>query len=292
MFNFKKLAITTMLGVALGWGTHVQSAWATFGVPISPCSPCSTSFSIIGSGTGTNYNTFNYALSDAGPLTLVNGTGIVQTYTENSGTSNAVTVDAVSSVYRTTSGTLDFFYQFDVSSVGGGVSTPIISSAGLSPFNSPNSTAYNLNLGVIGTADGSYDFASVGGSNGTGASPLLATACPTCVIVPGSSSAGTTFFGNASNPTTLSINGTGTVFGGNNTPITLNTGNLSPVFFMATNALYYQSGTFNIQGPGFGNNFTAWVPDTPEPTTVILFGSALVLLSFLYIRKKGSSFLI
>ena len=48
-------------------------------------------------------------------------------------------------------------------------------------------------------------------------------------------------------------------------------------------------GTFTIQSSTGIAEVDTFVPDSPEPGTLVLFGSALALGSFFMMRKKGLS---
>ena len=69
----------------------------------------------------------------------------------------------------------------------------------------------------------------------------------------------------------------------------LNAGQVSPQIFIASNATSYGSGIFTIQSASGVAYTTSFVPDSPEPGTLVLFGSALALGSFFMMRKKGLS---
>jgi hypothetical protein len=62
---------------------------------------------------------------------------------------------------------------------------------------------------------------------------------------------------------------------------------ISPEIFVASNALYYSLGSLSLQGDGGGSNGVfIFVPTTPEPGTLVLFGTALGLVAFMVVRNR------
>jgi hypothetical protein len=293
MNKMKKVAVAAVFAMALGAGAGAKDAWAQYGIPIAPCSTCSSTevVDIYGNTSGSpNINTAytaptstsdgiiganNLVFTPASGLTQVANSVIGYTATSTSGPSAEYSGYVDSSVWRTSSGTLDFFYQFDVTSIGSNASAP--NSAGISPFNLPNNTTYNLALGI----NSSTAPTSSGGTTVTYDPLCIGTNCTPVSL--------SNFF-NDPTPLTLSYGNGGTFIGGNNTPIfDMSAGNVSPQLFIASNATSYGIGTFTIQSSTGIADVAAFVPDSPEPGTLVLFGSALALGSFFMMRKKGLS---
>ena len=291
MNKMKKVAVAAVFAMALGAGVGAKNAWAQYGIPVAPCSTCSSTevVDIYGNTSGTpNINTAytppsgstdgsiganNLVFTPASGLTQVANS--VLKYTSAPSGSGAFSGYVDSSVWRTSTGTLDFFYQFDVTSVGSNSATP--NAAGISPFNLPNGTAYNLALGI----NSSTAPTSNGGTT--------VTYDPLCVGANCTPVALSNFF-NDPTPLTLSYGSGGTFIGGNNTPIfSMKAGQVSPQLFIASNATSYGIGTFTIQSSTGIAEVDTFVPDSPEPGTLVLFGSALALGSFFMMRKKGLS---
>jgi hypothetical protein len=293
MNKMKKVAVAAVFAMALGAGAGAKDAWAQYGIPIAPCSTCSSTevVDIYGNTSGSpNINTAytaptstsdgiiganNLVFTPASGLTQVANSVIGYTATSTSGPSAEYSGYVDSSVWRTSSGTLDFFYQFDVTSIGSNAAAP--NSAGISPFNLPNNTTYNLALGI----NSSTAPTSSGGTTVTYDPLCIGTNCTPVSL--------SNFF-NDPTPLTLSYGNGGTFIGGNNTPIfDMSAGNVSPQLFIASNATSYGIGTFTIQSSTGIADVAAFVPDSPEPGTLVLFGSALALGSFFMMRKKGLS---
>lgn len=277
MRNFGKWALSVLAGLIITAGVQGKTAWASFGIQIEPCNPsCDETINIYGNpadnpgGAGNiNYSAVSFAVP-AG-LTM---SDLVATETNPYSITNAQTGGTVSGYVKSNvfdyNGTMLFSYQFDVTKLTSGISAP--DAAGISPFDLPFPTAYNLNLGVFGTANGSATAGEIGGlCIGTNCTPVDLTS----------------FFGN---PTALALNSAGsgtTVFGGNNLPVNVGDGQISPELFLDTNALYYTQGTMYIQSSGLSGSDPVFVPDTPEPATLMLFGTALAGITLLIIRRKG-----
>ena len=291
MNKMKKVAVAAVFAMALGAGVGAKNAWAQYGIPVAPCSTCNSTevVDIYGNTSGTpNINTAytppsgstdgsiganNLVFTPAAGLTQVANSVLQYTAAPSGSGSFSGYVD--SSVWRTSTGTLDFFYQFDVTSVGSNAATP--NAAGISPFNLPNNTIYNLALGI----NSSTAPTSNGGTT--------VTYDPLCVGANCTPVALSNFF-NDPTPLTLSYGSGGTFIGGNNTPIfDMKAGQVSPQLFIASNATSYGIGTFTIQSSTGIAEVDTFVPDSPEPGTLVLFGSALALGSFFMMRKKGLS---
>ncbi len=293
MNKMKKVAVAAVVAMALGAGVGAKDAWAQYGIPIAPCSTCNTTevVNVYGNTSGSpNINTAytapsgstdgviganNLVFTPASGLTQVANSVLAYSSSSTSGPSAEFSGYVDSSVWRTSSGTLDFFYQFDVTSVGSNAAAP--NAAGISPFNLPNNTTYNLSLGI----NSSTAPTSTGGTKVTYDPLCVGTNCTPVSL--------SNFF-NDPTPLTLSYGSGGTFIGGNNTPIfNMNAGNVSPQLFIASNATSYGIGTFTIESSTGIADTAAFVPNSPEPGTLVLFGSALALGSFLMMRKKGLS---
>ena len=292
MNKMKKVAVAAVFAMALGAGVGAKNAWAQYGIPVAPCPTCNSTevVDIYGNTSGTpNINTAYTAPSGstngsigANNLVFTPAAGLTQvanSITSYTGVNNSFSGYVDSSVWRTSTGTLDFFYQFDVTSVGSNSATP--NAAGIATFNLPNGTAYNLALGI----NSSTAPTSTGGTT--------VTYDPLCVGSNCTPVALSEFFNSGSNggtPLTLNYATGGTLIGGNNTPIfNMTAGQVSPQIFIASNATAFGTGIFTIESSTSVAYTSAFVPDSPEPGTLVLFGSALALGGFFMMRKKGLS---
>lgn len=177
--------------------------------------------------------------------------------------SNVFQVESGSTMSGVAVGNLIFTYQFDVTGIpsydNGGMNNAI-----LTYFNDPNGALYNLGLGINDTPLGSTGsfFTSANGTEIT----LSATQLEGTVTY-------------ASNGSISSL--AETVSG--NVPI----GTYTPQFFLASNAYSYTMGTVALNGSGVNGNVNVFVPNgTPEPGTLVLFGTGIAFLSFMVLRKK------
>ena len=170
------------------------------------------------------------------------------------------------------SGDLVFSYQFNVTAVG--VTGTSLNSGSVSFFNEP----LNASTG-IGTP-----WTLADGINGSvGAIGFVNDAV-------GSQLAGTVLASTA----TQSIVSYDTVTNGNNSISSINytganigAGDASPQFFVASNATTYSMGSFTFEGAGAGMpSLDVFVPGTPEPGTLVLFGIALGLVAFMMARRR------
>ncbi|MHB8369941.1 MAG: hypothetical protein ACYDBP_09710 [Leptospirales bacterium] len=156
-------------------------------------------------------------------------------------------------------GQLIFTYQFDVTKTSPGAIG--INAANISFFNNPGSQIYNLGVGINSKSIGS---------------PF----CPTCTVANLSNS-------NLSGSVTYDpINGTVQAVSQSTAGASVFAGDVSPQFFIASNALYYSVGSMSLQGDGMSDSAGVFVPNTPEAGTVVLFGSGLLLLAFMAFRKR------
>lgn len=275
MSNIAKWTLSALAGLIIAAGVHGKTAWASIGLQIEPCNPsCDQTINIYGNpasnpgGTGNlNYSAVTFAI----PAGLT-ASDLVATETNPFSITNTSAGGSVSGYIKSNvfdyNGTMLFSYQFDITKLTAGISAP--NAAGISPFDLPFPTAYNLNLGVFGNSSTGAATAIDGLSIGTNSTPESVT----------------TFFGN---PTALALSSAGsgnTIFGGNNTPINVGAGEISPELFLDTNALYYTQGTMFIQSSGLTGSDPVFVPDTPEPATLLLFGTALAGLTMALLGRK------
>ncbi|MHB1286607.1 MAG: PEP-CTERM sorting domain-containing protein [Leptospirales bacterium] len=326
MIKMKKMKKATLaagltLALSLGLSAHVPSAWADYlTAPTQVASGTSGSFVATYATTGTFPNN-SFALSYVGNSTFGNtlpvissipvpaGYGNIKTITDggtgsplplsdvfyNGSTlaltqiastgaenysdnvpgvgsvsgqiiSNVLKVGAGSTMAGATPGELVFTYQFDVTSISPAGSGISMNQATVALFNNPGgSQLYTLGSGVNVDSAGNQV-------------PLGTTlSCPGCTTATLTDLAGNVNI-NAGNGTVASLsdqfaNG-------------LTTGFISPEIFVASNALYYGSGSMSVSGSGLTANDPVFVPDTPEPSTLLLLGSGLALLTFMTLRKK------
>ncbi|MHB8422903.1 MAG: PEP-CTERM sorting domain-containing protein [Leptospirales bacterium] len=257
MFNVKKTIITTLVGLAIVSVAHTQSAWASFGLQITP--PALKPNASITDTFSTTSLTF------AAPSNLKFVADTVGSYSwSNNGNSSSGQVK--SAVYKTPSGTLDFFYQWDVTS-----SKPQTAGSGseaIAPFDAPGNHLYTLAVGLTAT--------KTGGTTPTALDPL----CTSCTMDPFSK-----YFGGSTSTLKLSTGSSGAVLVGQNFTNPMPAGYVSPQFFVATNALFYGAGSFTLNGTGTGT-VNVFVPNSPEPSSLILMGSVLGLLGLSYLRNR------
>ena len=159
-------------------------------------------------------------------------------------------------------GELVFTYQFDVTSLvpstANGVST-----INLALLNDPNGTAWTLGDGAISDPSDLPNY------------PALS--CAGCTDANLGSIYGSTYL-DTTNGSVNSIQYTDNLAIGNN--------QISPIFFVATNAFGFTQGSMALGSDGTGGNFDVFVPSTPEPGTLVLFGSALGLVAFMMARRR------
>ncbi|MHB1605915.1 MAG: PEP-CTERM sorting domain-containing protein [Leptospirales bacterium] len=183
--------------------------------------------------------------------------------------SNVFKVGAGSTMPGATPGNLVFTYQFDV--LANNASSVNVNQATVALFNNPGgSRLYNLGAGVNVNSSG-------------GVSPLGPTLCPTCTVASLNNLTGLVY----TNPANETIGSLSDQFASGFTA-----GYVSPQIFVASNADYFGLGSLSVSGTGLGGSANVFVPNTPEPSTLILLGSGLALLSFLVLRKKENQLVI
>lgn len=217
--------------------------------------------------SGTNGQVF-YSPSGLG-LTQINS--ITDNYTGTASNGSSFSGQIVSNVMKVTSGTgtgdLVFTYQFDVTKVtppgNGG-----ISGLSVSFFNEPLSQISGVGTPWI-LGDGA-NTTPVGKSLGT---PINLSGID-----------GTVNY-DTIDGTISSLSYTST------TDITA--GAISPQFFVASNATNYGFGSLSFEGGGAGlPGQTVFVPNSPEPSTLVLLGTGFALLAFMTFRKRQNQILI
>ena len=166
-------------------------------------------------------------------------------------------------------GELVFTYQFDVTSLAPSY-TNGVNSINLALLNDPNGTAWALgNQAMLG--DGAISDPSALPNY-----PALNN-CSNCTTASLGSIYGSTYL-DTGNGSVNEIQYTDNLAIGDN--------QISPVFFVATNAFGFTQGSMALGAGGTGGDFNVFVPDTPEPGTLVLFGSALGLVAFMMARRR------
>ncbi len=180
---------------------------------------------------------------------------------------------ALSNVYEITGGNMPgystgdlvFSYQFDVTSQTSGSNNVGATQASVSFWDNPNGNVYTLGSGGIDTS-------SLSGSQ---------LSCSTCTS---EANFITSISGTASyNSLTGGI--VTLTYTSNNT---LGVGTLTPQVFVASNATTYTIGSLAIEGNGSSATVDVFTPGTPEPGTLVLFGTALGLVAFMVVRNRRS----
>ena len=251
----------------------------------------STTINSIGTISGDNYVpvTF-YDPSSGQSFTLNQINTITDPFTAGGTNGASISGNVLSNVFQVVGGShngdLVFSYQFNVTSVS--ISGTYLDSGSVAFFNEPlngltgigtpwvlgdgiNATA--TNTGVINPLNGLpvYNFASDAiGSTLTGAVQFSATGASTVTFDSVTNG----------NNSVESINYLGAQIGA---------GDVSPQFFVASNATTYTIGSFTFGGVGAGfPGDPVFVPGTPEPGTLVLFGTALGLVAFMVVRNRRS----
>ena len=227
--------------------------------------------------SGVNYVPITFYNPSSGQnFTLKQVQTILDPFVATGTNGASLTGNVLSNVFQVVggshSGDLVFSYQFNVTAVG--ITGTSLDSGSISFFNEP----LNANSGV-GTP-----WTLADGINGSvGATGFVNDAV-------GSQLAGTV----VASSTTESTVTYDTVKNGNNSISSINyigagigAGEASPQFFVASNATTYSMGSFTFQGAGAGENgLEVFVPGTPEPGTLVLFGTALGLVAFMMARRR------
>ena len=235
------------------------------------------SISTINSGVNYVPVTF-YNPSSGQNFTLQQLQTITDPYTYSGPNNAVISGDILSNVFQVVggshSGDLVFTYQFNVTSVS--IAGTTLASGSVAFFNEP----LNSNTG-IGTPWVLGD-----GINGT----VGLTGFTNDAV---GSQLGGTLLASTAGQSTVSYD---TVTNGNNSVESINyigayigVGDVSPQFFVASNATTYSIGSFSFQGVGVsGVGEPVFVPGTPEPGTLVLFGTALGLVAFMVMRNRRS----
>ena len=320
MNRMKKITITAGLALALtvGLGTTAKSAWAGYlTAPTLSTSSGAFQFNINGSGTyyATGNSGYGNTIPTASALSALSGISNISSIADGINNTNAnvptfynvpagldttpvatmtnpytlsgagatVTGDVISNVFKfganpgitgALPGELVFTYQFDVTGVASSNLPPDVYAATITTFNNPNGTTFKLGSGINTTAIGP-NFAGDTYVNGSGKTVALTQALINA--------------GNLSGNVTYAANGSISSLGYNtNSDVLL--GEYSPQFFVASNAYYASMGSISLDGQGAGGLPVAvFVPGTPEPKTLILFGSGIALLAFMFRRKEENT---
>ena len=296
------LSLALLAGLALSPAPAHATTYGYLGTPeVSTSSINSNSFEVTltaTSGAGTNLyitpqSTFGNTFVNPGPgysaVTISNSSAVptadlsysvsgldlqyvtseVGSWSQSGATSSSGTY--VSSVYSIGSkatmsgaipGELVFTYQFDVTSLSPSYANGV-NSINLALLNDPNGTAWTLGDGAISDPSALPNY------------PALS--CSSCTTASLGSIYGSTYLDTA-NGSVNSIAYTDNLAVGVN--------QISPVFFVATNAFGFGQGSMALGSNGTGGNFDVFVPNTPEPGTLVLFGSALGLVAFVMARRR------
>ena len=212
--------------------------------------------------TGLNLQLLNQAITNYTSTSFTQGTYSGEIL------SNVFRVGAGSTMAGVTPGDLVFTYQFDITSATSTANGNVgPSSESVSFYNDPNGYTYTL-------GDGITDTSSIQGTT---------ISCSTCTeLTPQdlSGATGTVLYD------TLNNNGSIETLELLNNTLTLNVGTLTPEIMVASNATNYTMGSLALSGTGSIADGAVFVPDTPEPGTLVLFGSALGLVAFMMVRRQ------
>ncbi len=178
--------------------------------------------------------------------------------------SNVFKVGSGSNLPGATAGDLVFTYQFDVTSEISANGNVGPSSGSVSYYNDPNGYIYTLGTG-------STDTSSISGTT---------ISCSSCTELSASGLKGQVIYDtfDGSIETLNYLNNSGYL------PV----GSLTPELFVASNATNYTLGSLTLNGNGADLLADVFVPATPEPGTLVLFGTALGLVAFMAVRRRRS----
>ena len=324
MNRMTKITVTAGLALALsvGLGTTAKSAWAGYYLGTQNVVPAGTSGSFAvdyttsgGSFTQSYTNASQFGNTIPNPLPA-STTGAITSFTSggsfdpipnsalfyssagldllpvasmlenysSTGTNGSISGQVLSQVFKVgptatmanaLPGELVFTYQFDVTSAipqQGSSQLPGVNQLTLAYLNNPIAEGnYLLGGGFNSTVSGSpAGYTPIVSGTNTSLSGTLNTAM--------------------FNP---DLQGTVTVDPTNNTIVqeldnwgTPQSSGVSPQIFLATNAYNYSLGQLGVEGTGFSQYVTTFVPGTPEPSTLVLLGSGLGLLAFMALRRR------
>ena len=178
--------------------------------------------------------------------------------------SNVFKVGSGSNLPGATAGEMVFTYQFDVTAGITSNGTVGPSSGSVSFYNDPNGYIYTLGTG-------STDTSSISGTT---------ISCSTCNSLSDKSLTGTVTYD--------TINGSIETLSYLNNTNTIPPNEISPELFVASNATNYTLGSLTLNGNGADFTADVFVPATPEPGTLVLFGTALGLVAFMAVRRRRS----
>lgn len=165
-------------------------------------------------------------------------------------------------------GELVYTYQFDVTSANPNYTGA--QQASISFFNDPNGFIYNLGDGI-----------NINGFNFTGAPNYITLGtniCPTCTY--------STLVGLSGLTGLDPVNGSVASVQYQETA-TVGVGEITPQIFVASNSFNFTEGTMSVEAfGGSSGTLNVYVPNSPEPGTLVLFGTALGFTGFMVIRKR------
>ncbi|MEC4682995.1 MAG: PEP-CTERM sorting domain-containing protein [Nitrospirota bacterium] len=180
--------------------------------------------------------------------------------------SNVFRIGSTASMPGAVPGELVFTYQYNVTGVSS-LNNVGLGQASISFFNNPNGTAYTLGAGI------NYN-------SSTGTLEEVGPYLPgTLISLTAGNLSGTVGFANNGTVSTLTYNSNSSVL----------VGEVSPQFFVASNAFYYTTGQIGLTGSGLTAYGSVFVPDSPEPATLFLFGTGIAFLAFMTLRKKANT---
>jgi hypothetical protein len=206
------------------------------------------------------------------PYTLTGSNGVVIT---GQVVSNVFAIGSGATMAGAVPGELVFTYQFSVDSI-----SPTYGSGpnnlSISFFDEPNGTGmWTLGDGIISTATGGGSYTQIpGGASPTCNGGSCSNGYSTIVSLFGTEQLNTA--NGAINSATYT------------TTASVGLDQVTPEFFVASNAFAYELGSLSV-GSGSGGSapgVNVFVPGVPEPSTLILFGTALGLTAFMVVRKR------